>query len=258
MSKDAINTMTTTLLHSNGRWPSDVMLWHVQIPLAPTAWNLLRVCLSDDEQQRALRYQRDADRLRFAATRVALRALLSKHTSTVPLSLRFSSGIFGRPELTGYGNTLSFNVTHAGQNALIAISERRCVGVDIEYTDRVIAWQALLETVCTTDERHALLRSSLVHGTKGFLRCWTAKEAVLKALGTGIKYGLQQISVDPFAQGVQYVKAPVKNIRRSSTSVLQLHWIDNLVSYVGCIAFGPLGSIKVYLQSTNSSLAHDS
>ncbi|UDG82666.1 4'-phosphopantetheinyl transferase family protein [Candidatus Vallotia lariciata] len=247
MGEDVIYAKGTTLLSSAGRWPNDVLLWNVRIPLAAsTAWKLLRARLSVNEQQRALRYQHDADRLRFAATRAVLRTLLAKYTGTLPLSLRFSLGAFGRLELAGYQDRLSFNVTHAGQNALIALSNKRCVGVDIECVERVIAWRALLKTVCTTSERNILLRSSPMRGAKGFLRCWTAKEAVLKAFGIGIRYGLQRVSVDPFAPGIQHIKLPVKD-KWNSIAVLQLHWIDDLVDYLGCIAFGPIGSVNAHL-----------
>lgn len=243
MNEDATHITMTTLLHPGGCWPDDVMLWHVRIPLAPTAWNRLQAWLSADEQQQALRYRRDEDRLRFAATRAVLRTLLARHIGGVPLSLRFSSGPFGRPELDGYGDTLSFNVTHAGQHALIALSDRRCVGVDIECMNRMLDWQALLGTVCTDDEQRALREGGHVRGAQGFFRCWTAKEAVLKALGVGIGYGLQQVSVDPFAQGVQRVDAPASGAW-GDIAALQLHWINDVADYAGCIAFGPPGSVS--------------
>ncbi|CAG7605382.1 4'-phosphopantetheinyl transferase family protein [Candidatus Vallotia tarda] len=243
-----ICTATTTLLHSNGRWPSDVVLWHVQVPLTPSAWNLLQTWLTVNEQRQALRYQLDADRLRFAATRAVLRTLLARHTGAVPLSLRFSLGAFGRPELDGYRDTLSFNVTHTGQHALIALSERRCVGIDIEHIERVIAWRALLRTVCTAPEQRMLLGSGPMHGFKGFLRCWTAKEAVLKALGVGVRYGLQKVSIDLYAYDRQHIKAPLSD-KWNNIPELQLYWIDDLVSYLGCIAFGPAGSVNAYTSS---------
>ncbi|UDG82634.1 4'-phosphopantetheinyl transferase superfamily protein (plasmid) [Candidatus Vallotia cooleyia] len=244
-----MHATATNLLRPAGRWPDDVMLWHVQIPLSPAAWNWLQVCLPDDEQKRALRYRHNDDRLRFAATRAILRILLARHTGSAPLSLCFSSGAFGRPELAGYGETLSFNVTHAGQHALIAISEQRCIGVDIEFIRRVIAWKALLETVCTDAEQRALSARDYISGAQGFLRCWTAKEAALKAIGVGIWCGVQRVSVDPFADGAQYIDPPAISAW-NNISALHLHWVDDLSDYIGCIAFGPPGSVSTRLRKS--------
>ncbi|WP_144152744.1 4'-phosphopantetheinyl transferase family protein [Paraburkholderia sp. BCC1885] len=128
-------------LDSNGRWPADVAVWHVAMPPAGTCVN--GAVLDGDERERALRYRRPADRTRYAVTRAVLRELLGQRLGTEPASLRFATSGHGRPELFGIPG-ISFNVSHSGDHGLIAISQARAVGIDVEYIDPSLDWRKRL------------------------------------------------------------------------------------------------------------------
>jgi 4'-phosphopantetheinyl transferase len=224
-------------LAARGRWPADVALWHVHVPVEPHAWARLAPSLAHDERERALRYHRDEDRLRFAATRVALRAQLGNVAGISPLDLRFGREPHGRPMLDGHPH-LSFNVSHAGSHALIAISAARRVGVDIEPLDPLLDWRPLIGLVCSDDECVALARckeESLCRAA--FLRCWTAKEALLKALGLGITQALRDLAVDPFSSGTQRPRVVADSVAHG-VAALRFRWLDDIEGCVGCIAIG--------------------
>ncbi len=220
-------------LEANGRWPSDVNIWLVAMQSADQ--DVCGTWLDETELERAARYRQPADRVRFVATRRTLRELLSRNLGVEPGRLRFATARHGRPELVGFAN-LSFNVSHSGDHALIAISEVRCVGIDIERIDPALDWQELMGLVCTEDERQALTVEPIWLQRQSFFRCWTAKEAVLKTLSLGIAEGLRALTVGPAGDGVQ---RPVVNGGAPfvGARTLQYHWLTDIPGYMGCIAY---------------------
>ncbi len=170
--------------------------------------------LSRDELERAQRFVFERDRDRFTSGRVGLRHLLGTHLGEHPRSLHFDYGEHGRPTLRGQSE-LDFNLSHTGHVALLAILDRRVlrgrVGVDVESRrDRLGAVPSrthLLELsrVCfSVIERDALERAAAPEDV--FYRTWTRKEAVIKALGDGIAYGLQRFDVSggPDEHGLRF------------------------------------------------------
>ncbi|WP_322094077.1 4'-phosphopantetheinyl transferase family protein [Paraburkholderia bannensis] len=226
--------MAHILLPAHGRWPADVALWHVPLDLASTQIEG-ESTLSAQERERAARYRQDADRVRFAATRAALRAVLGDCVGEPAHSLRFDLSARGKPALAGLPGRLaqvSFNVSHAGAHALIAVSRTRDVGVDIEAVTQDSGWQDIVGEVCTARER------SLLHATAGprqsarFFRYWTAKEAVLKARGTGIAEDgvLRELEIDEERRECRANHA-------DDAGVLRYTWIDDIAGHIGCLAF---------------------
>jgi 4'-phosphopantetheinyl transferase len=193
--------------------------------------------LDDVERARAHRYVRSEDQVRFAATRSALRELLGAHINVIPGKLVFAATARGRPELPDYPS-LSFNVSHSGDAALIAISDQRVVGVDVESLDSLSDWRELAALVCTEEERCEVQAAPESRQHELFMRCWVAKEALLKALGVGIGEGLLGLRVDPTREGVQQ---PIvkEGARLADACGLHFHWLSDIDGHPGCIAYGP-------------------
>jgi 4'-phosphopantetheinyl transferase len=159
-------------------------------PWAEADWEVLDA----EERARAMRYLRHEDRLRMIATRAALRRLLGERLGVDPARLRFETGVYGRLALCG--GDLSFNVSHSGECALIAISRRWTVGVDVERVRETTDIAGLASIALTREEREGI-------DAIGFFERWVVKEAALKALGLGIAEKLQAFSVWP-GQGDLY------------------------------------------------------
>ncbi|MBG0811069.1 4'-phosphopantetheinyl transferase superfamily protein [Methylosinus sp. H3A] len=155
----------------------------LEAPWPDADWDVLTA----EERERALRFLRHEDRLRMISTRAALRRLLGERLGVDPSTLRFTAGRYGRPELAG---GVSFNVSHSGDFALIAISQRWAVGVDIEQVRETSDLAGLASLALTAEEHEGI-------DAAGFFARWTAKEAALKALGLGIVEKLQAFSVWP-------------------------------------------------------------
>jgi 4'-phosphopantetheinyl transferase len=197
-----------------GRWPADVELWRVELSLDADTASVCRY-LASSEIERMARYAQHADRVRFAVARSVLRGILGVHLGCDPAQLQFEVGTYGRPSLVAHPG-LSFNVSHSGERVLVAFSAARTVGVDIEVIDPALDWRALLDLVCAPEEAHRI-------GTvREFYRCWTAKEALLKATGAGIGEGLKSIDVTN-------AQVPSK---------LRFICFDELDGYSAALAFG--------------------
>jgi 4'-phosphopantetheinyl transferase len=129
------------------------------------------------ELERAARIVRPDVAARWLAARAALRAVLGERLGVEPGDVAFVTGEHGKPELPG--TPLRFNLSHSGEIAVIALAEGAEVGVDVERTAR--SSKAIPRTL-TAGERAA-------HPSPGhldLLRIWCRKEALAKAIGTGL------------------------------------------------------------------------
>ncbi|WP_166676744.1 4'-phosphopantetheinyl transferase family protein [Paraburkholderia caballeronis] len=220
---------------SRGRWPVDVDVWQVRLALSAREENCPH--LDDAERARAARYRAASDRVRFATTRSVLRELLGHYTDTSADSLRFVLSAAGKPRLPS-SDAPRFNVSHSGEQALIAVSRTREVGIDIELADAGLDWRELVGLVCTDAERAALesVPPPLQHAQ--FFRCWTAKEAALKALGIGITDGLRVLTIDLDSETSVRPQAGM-HPAVADANRLTCHWLDDVHGYAACVAYGP-------------------
>lgn len=145
--------------------------------------------LSPDEISRAARFIFCRDRDRYIAGRVRLRAILSLYTGVSPAAIRFRYGPNGRPEIDG----LRFNLSHTGDLALLAVGDGAPLGADIEALRPVSLDVA--RRYFAPGEVDALMALPWRHRQSAFFRCWTRKEAYLKALGTGLATDLSSFTV---------------------------------------------------------------
>ncbi|MFI1227167.1 MULTISPECIES: 4'-phosphopantetheinyl transferase family protein [unclassified Streptomyces] len=97
------------------------------------------------------------------------------------------------------GQRLHLSITHSGGLGMLAVS-RFQVGVDVEAV-RGVRVLELMDKVLTPAEREVVLPAPEPQRTDSFLRCWTRKEAVLKAVGVGITTALCELETYPAAPG---------------------------------------------------------
>lgn len=175
--------------------PDGVEVWLLRLNLQAPISSADFLLLNESERARALRFHTHADQVRSTATRAALRRILATKIAVSPHELHFMENQYGKPHLHG-ATGIDFNVSHAGQFALIAISTHGQVGIDIEDCNRQLDVSALTDYVFT-----ALERQSELVTTVDFIKRWVAKESVLKAVGVGISEHLQTVSVLPAKHG---------------------------------------------------------
>ncbi|WP_266158771.1 4'-phosphopantetheinyl transferase family protein [Dyella silvatica] len=128
--------------------------------------------------------------------RAPLRALLAAYLQHADESPQLIEGEYGRPELAApHAGKLSFNWSHSGDQALIAIARGLTPGIDLEQLrDRPRALE-IARRYFSPDESAALEALDHAARSAAFLELWTAKEAVLKALGRGLAFGLHRLNI---------------------------------------------------------------
>lgn len=158
-------------------------VWVAPLDVAPATRAALESCLTEAERGRAARYRAPTDARRFSAARGWLRQVLGAALDVDPGAVALSQGP-GKPHLADAGGP-RFNLSHAGELALIAVAEQE-VGVDVEPVAEAGRWADVVDLACSAGEAAALRRLPPEEQSAAFLRAWTAKEAYLKATGTGL------------------------------------------------------------------------
>jgi 4'-phosphopantetheinyl transferase len=176
-------------------------LWEVTPALAEHARAALYPLLSEEERRRASRFKRAADERTFTCVRGALRTILSVYAAASPERLEIHEDAFGRPLLRAAPplSPLFFSVSHTEGRALVAVSRERCVGVDVERLRDDLDHDKIAVRFFSARERSLLARLAGEERRRAFYRCWTRKEAYVKALGKGLTIPLDRfhVSVGP-------------------------------------------------------------
>lgn len=133
---------------------------------------------------------------RQALGRTPLRMVLATYLGIEAAQVLLVEGEHGRPELApDHRSTLGFNWTHSGEHALIALGRRIAPGIDLERRRPHARALEIAERYFSADEVSTLAALAASDRNAAFLELWTAKEAVLKALGRGIAFGLDRLSI---------------------------------------------------------------
>lgn len=182
--------------------PAPFELWLADLDVEPAEQAL--GALSLDEHERAARFVFPRDRRRFLAAHVALRQVLAARTGLEPHSLGFVAGPFGKPRLVD-PQSCTFSLSHGGDVALIATSPNGEIGVDVEVLRAVEDSLGLAERNFTAAECAELASAARGDRDLVFLRCWTRKEACLKAIGSGLAIAPETFDAgsDPGARAVR-------------------------------------------------------
>jgi 4'-phosphopantetheinyl transferase len=157
--------------------------------------------LSEDECERAERFRFERDRHRYVVARSVLRRLLGSYLDVDPSDVELLYGDHGRPYVRE--PTLSFNLAHSGRSAVFAFAGGFEVGVDVELLAHGGSEnERVAERFFSSLEVATLLAHAQAVRSHAFLRCWTRKEAFVKARGDGLSLPLQDFDVT-FAPGVR-------------------------------------------------------
>jgi 4'-phosphopantetheinyl transferase len=147
--------------------------------------------LSDSERNRANRYHFLKDRNRFIICRTLLKFLLAEHLGLDIDKILVDVDSNKKPYVSSHPSVF-FNVSHSRDYAVIAIAT--CpVGVDVEYVNTDFDYEEILPTTCNHLEIDEIRNSDDKYRT--FYKFWTRKEAILKAIGTGIDDNLLKIPI---------------------------------------------------------------
>jgi 4'-phosphopantetheinyl transferase len=172
--------------------PADVEVRMVDVRGSAARLDAAASLLTTDELERARRIVVPGARRRFVMSRATLRILLALRLEIEPQEVRLAYDAYGKPHLE-HNQELTFNVSHSGNIALIALGRGGRVGVDVEQIDPCRDWRRLARATCAEGERFHLLCESRTRGASAFFERWAAKEAFLKARGVGLSSSLTDL-----------------------------------------------------------------
>ena len=175
----------------------EVHVWRATLDQTPSQIQSFRHNLAADEQTRAEQFHFERDRGHFIVARGVLRALLGGYLKRTPERLSFCYNAHGKPALAGEsdGDAIRFSVSHSHGVALYAVTRGREVGIDLERIRSDLAVAEIAERFFSRREVAMLRTLSTEEQREAFFRCWTRKEACLKARGEGLSLPLDQIDV---------------------------------------------------------------
>jgi len=176
---------------------NEVHVWKALVSECTSSLSTLSQVLSSEEVDKAARFRRAEDRNRSIVARGVLRHLLGRYLSKAPRDLVFMVNAFGKPTLSPQSDLslVHFNLAHSGDVVLFAVALNCAVGVDVEMIRADLEVVNLARSHFSPEERAALEGTPSREKTEAFFRCWTRKEACVKAWGQGLSFPLDKFSV---------------------------------------------------------------
>lgn len=180
-----------------------VHVWRACFPPKNASVRQYASYLSGGEIERARRFIRQSDRERYIYSHGVLRSILGSYINYKPQQLIFESDDYTKPFLAGPGNyqNIQFNLSHSGDLTLIALTREKAVGIDVEQIRNIPEMHEIIRGTFSADEREYLNTLSPENIEEGFFACWTAKEAIVKGMGGGLSYPLDNFTII-FSSGV--------------------------------------------------------
>lgn len=175
----------------------EIHIWRAFLSVDHEVLRRLESTLAADEKARAARFIFDRDRYHFIAARGILRDLLGRYIQRAPETIGFAYGPHGKPAIADTDANLAvrFNLSHSHGIAMIAIGLGRELGIDVELLRPEFAGEDIAKRYFSEKEAKELGGLSAELRTEGFFRCWTRKEAYIKARGDGLHVPLDSFSV---------------------------------------------------------------
>jgi 4'-phosphopantetheinyl transferase len=210
-----------------------VDIWRISLNLTVDSVKLLFSSLSADETQRAIRFHFPADRDRFIAAHGILREILGRYLRYKPSELAFSVNQYGKPALVN--SDLEFNLSHSGDFALLAITQGRKIGVDVERIRTNMELENIASHNFSRLEISELMALPPEQREIGFFNCWTRKEAYIKAHGLGLS-----LPLDSFDVSLSPDQPVIFRAARHNNSQESIRWtlcsLDINPNYAGALA----------------------
>lgn len=189
--------------------PYQMHVWQGHLDIGPEEQKKYMGVLSKDEKEKASKFRFSKDRIAYIASRGMLRVLSGHYLNCPPEDIIFEYEAHGKP---GYAHktSLKFNVSHSGNMVIIGFLFDQVMGIDIEIIKDDFDVLDIGRNFFSKKEIAALNAIPKAMQHIAFYRCWTRKEAFIKAMGDGLSFPL-----DLFALSID---------SDTTTSLLETSW----------------------------------
>ena len=180
--------------------------------------------------------------MRYLISHSNLQRILSGYLGFIEKPLQFELGSHGKPSLRYPHSSVRFNLSHSSKLGLLAISNSLEVGVDVE--DIHVVEPGLCKAFFSAAEQSEMAALSGDRWLESFFRCWTRKEAILKAEGTGLNVRLDSFDVSLSAE------APADLLASRPAAKLSRTWrlihLDPAPGVVAALASSETATVRCF------------
>jgi 4'-phosphopantetheinyl transferase len=171
--------------------------------------------LNESERIQQKRFHFEKHRHQYLITRALVRSVLSHYDDSLkPKQWEFSKNNYGKPSIsnTALKNPIQFNLSHTDQLIVMAVTQSKEIGVDVEYLPRLGKPLEIANSFFSPSEVTQLLALPEEQQRNRFFDLWTLKEAYIKACGMGLSIPLDHFSFSFSQQGkIQIEFIPERN-----------------------------------------------
>lgn len=192
--------------------------------------------LTESERNQAARFLFEKHSARFIRSRATVKRIIGGIAQLPAKDIHIGTGRcrgcgdsrHGPPCVRDFEDELRISISHSEGYSMLALSRRSAVGLDIERVRPMELEHLAASTLSITERRHVLRHPSGIPRSVAFLRCWTRKEAVLKAVGIGLYADLPRLDVQPDIGGEVRIRERFGG-RYEDWAVQNLVSVDGLV-----------------------------
>jgi 4'-phosphopantetheinyl transferase len=195
--------MATPVLNRPPAWDallSAAHAWHFR-PIALRAHGMRDRCLSllsKGELARYTQFRMATMREEYLAAWVLCRTVLSRYTGIGPSEWRFEPDVHGKPTIIEPDRfrPFRFNLTHTPGLVVCIVSRVGEVGVDAEQTSQTVDPSLVARHFFSRRQQARFAALSSRERTVSFFEQWVLKEAYVKAIGKGLAYSPERLTVE--------------------------------------------------------------
>ncbi|MFC4097878.1 4'-phosphopantetheinyl transferase family protein [Euzebyella saccharophila] len=173
---------------------NSVDIWSIDTAKFPHDLTSYFQLLSQEEQLRSQRFKFEKDKRLNILARSGLRLLAGQYLNCTPVSIQMGYAAYDKPYFLDYPE-FKFNISHSGEMVVLAFVIKLELGVDVEYIKTDFEVMEIADNFFASDEIENLKKIEKELQFEAFYRCWTRKEAFIKAKGSGLSFPLADFSV---------------------------------------------------------------
>jgi 4'-phosphopantetheinyl transferase len=181
-------------------------VWSFDLSAQKAEVGRLTALLSHEERERGGRFVIPEHANWFYVAHGRLREILASYLNVPPQEIAFSPGMHGKPWVSTPRTEICFNLSHSDSIASVTVAATE-VGIDLERIKQLHN-PAEVEGALAPGEQQALSAFEGRARLEAFYRCWTRKEAVMKALGSGLGTPLESFEVPVTSESEVHVTLP--------------------------------------------------
>lgn len=172
------------LYYANMNVDSETLKYYYSI-LSKREKELMNLLISEEKQKQ------------YCVRHALLRRLLSGYLGEKPEDILISVTDLGKPFLVvpDVRGEINFSVSSSGSHAVYAVCRTQNIGIDIEEVSEKKDISLLFSKALSLSEQLFLKKQPVEKQVKTFYSFWTRKEALLKAVGTGINRSLDEVEI---------------------------------------------------------------